>query len=161
MDGLDLRVPMSPIQVELLGCDGTTRRGKFFLPTQSARHSGPTRVSERMNDAIVFLPFLPDDETQSILVNKSRLLCVTVAVADDANEDDDAADELPRRRIALACGAFRFEGDIVVDMPQNKTRMLDYLNRTGDFVMVREGESYRFVQKSHIDCVTELCTERS
>ena len=45
------------------------------------------------------------------------------------------------RRVRVECGALRLEGDVLIDMPANHSRVLDLLNRPGDFLNVREGDA--------------------
>ena len=65
-------------------------------------------------------------------------------------DHDEAMDQVgaPVRRVRVECGALRLEGDVVVDMPANHSRILDLLNRPGAFLNVREGERHHLVCKS-------------
>ncbi len=54
-----------------------------------------------------------------------------------------------------SAGPCGLEGDVLVDMPANHSRILDLLNRPGAFLNVREGERHHLVCKSRITRVSE------
>ena len=55
----------------------------------------------------------------------------------------------------VECGPLQVAGEVVIDMPADRLRVLDLLNRAGRFLEVREGERRHFVRKSRITRVTE------
>jgi hypothetical protein len=112
------------------------------------------RAEEWMNDPAFFVPFLPDGEGRPVILNKQQITVVTVAASAD---HDEAMDETgaPVRRVRVECGALRLEGDVLVDMPANHSRILDLLNRPGAFLNVRDGERHHLVSKSRITRVSE------
>ena len=59
------------------------------------------------------------------------------------------------KRVRVECGALRVEGDVLVDMPVNQSRILDVLNRPGAFLNVREGDRHHLVRKAGITRVSE------
>jgi hypothetical protein len=112
------------------------------------------RAEEWMNDTAAFFPFLPDGEGRPIILNKAQVVVVTVAAGAD---HDETLDEVgpPVKRVRVECGALRLEGEVVVDMPANQSRILDLLNRPGAFLNVREGDRHHLVQKAGITRVSE------
>jgi hypothetical protein len=151
----DFLVPRLLRSAEVLGVDGRLMRGRVFLPASAHSHPGAMRAEEWMNDPAPFFPFLPDGEGTPVILNKDRLLVVTVQASSD---QDDTLDQVatPVRRVAVECGAVRFEGDVVIDMPANHLRVLDLLNRPGAFLTVRSGEVHHLVRKSRITRVREI-----
>lgn len=148
-------VPRLLRSAEVLGVDGHLVRGRVFLPASAQSHPGAMRAEEWMNDPAPFFPFLPDGEGTPVILNKDRLLVVTVQASAD---QDDTLDQVatPVRRVAVECGGVRFEGDVVIDMPANQLRVLDLLNRPGAFLTVRSGEVHHLVRKSRITRVREI-----
>jgi hypothetical protein len=145
---------------EVLCADGRVLRGRVFLPAAAESHPGAMRAEEWMNDAASFVPFLPDGEGRPVILNKQQVTVVTVAAAADR---DEAMDQVgaPVRRVRVECGALRFEGDVLVDMPANHSRILDLLNRPGAFLNVRDGERHHLVCKARITRVSEPTAEAS
>ena len=57
--------------------------------------------------------------------------------------------------------SLRLEGEVVIDMPASHSRVLDLLNRPGDFLALRSGDHNLFVRKSRIVRVTESGVARA
>ena len=148
------QVPRLLRTAEVLFADGRVLRGRVFLPAAAQSHPGAMRAEEWLNDPAAFVPFLPDGEGRPVILNKAQLTVVTVAASADR---DDALEHggAPVRRVLVECGAVRIEGEVVVDMPANHSRVLDLLNRDGAFLNVREGERHHLVCKARITRVSE------
>jgi hypothetical protein len=153
-DAHGFQVPRLLRGAEVLFADGRVLRGRVFLPAAAESHPGAMRAEEWLNDPATFVPFLPDGEGRPVILNKQQVTVVTVAASADHDEALDQAGA-PVRRVRVECGALRLEGDVVVDMPANHSRILDLLNRPGAFLNVREGERHHLVCKSRITRVTE------
>lgn len=153
-DAHGFQVPRLLRAAEVLCADGRVLRGRVFLPAAAESHPGAMRAEEWMNDSASFVPFLPDGEGRPVILNKQQITVVTVAASSDR---DEAMDQVgaPVRRVRVECGALRLEGDVLVDMPANNSRILDLLNRPGAFLNVREGERHHLVCKSRITRVIE------
>jgi hypothetical protein len=153
-DAHGFQVPRLLRAAEVLFADGRVLRGRVFLPASAESHPGAMRAEEWLNDPAAFVPFLPDGEGRPVILNKAQLTVVTVAASADR---DDALEHggAPSRRVLVECGAVRIEGEVLVDMPPNHSRVLDLLNRDGAFLNVREGERHHLVCKSRITRVSE------
>ena len=57
--------------------------------------------------------------------------------------------------MSLECGTLRLQGEVVIDMPASHRRVLDLLNRPGEFLALRNGDLLQFVRKSRIVRVSE------
>ncbi len=151
----ELRIPTVVLNAEVECADGRRFTGRIFMPAASPRHPGPTRPEEWLNEAAPFFPFLPDDAAGPVLMNKRELLVVSVpASADDGDLPEGAAN--PVRRVALEAEQRRIEGTLIIDMPKNQLRVLDYLNRPEAFLTLRDGALHHLVQKERITRVIEL-----
>jgi hypothetical protein len=158
-DAQEFHVPRLLRAAEVLGTDGRILRGRVFLPAAAESHPGAMRAEEWMNDPASFFPFLPDGEGRPVILNKQQIAVVTVAASADHDEAMDQAGA-PVRRVRVECGALHLEGDVLVDMPANHSRILDLLNRPGAFLNLREGERHHLVCKSRITRVSELAAPR-
>ena len=154
------QVPRLLRAAEVLCADGRVLRGRVFLPAAAESHPGAMRAEEWMNDSAPFVPFLPDGEGRPVILNKQQITVVTVAASADRDEAMDQAGA-PLRRVRVECGALRLEGDVLVDMPANHSRILDLLNRPGAFLNVRDGERHHLVCKSRITRVSEPAADPS
>jgi hypothetical protein len=53
----------------------------------------------------------------------------------------------------------RLEGELLLDMPEHRLRVIDYLNRSEPFLALREGGVLHLVQKERITRVLEAREE--
>jgi hypothetical protein len=150
----EFHVPRLLRAAEVLCADGRVLRGRVFLPASAEKHAGAMRAEEWLNDEAHFFPFLPDGEGRPIILNKAQVVVVTVAESADHDETLEQVGP-PMKRVRVECGALRVEGDVLVDMPLNQSRILDLLNRPGAFLNVREGERHHLVRKAGITRVSE------
>jgi hypothetical protein len=153
-DGHAFQVPRLLRAAEILCSDGRVLHGRVFLPATAESHPGAMRAEEWMNDPALFFPFLPDGEGRPVILNKQQVVMATVAAAADADETMDAVGAKVRH-VHVECGSLRLDGEVLVDMPLNHSRILDVLNRPGAFLNVREGERHHLVRKSGITRVSE------
>lgn len=152
-----LRVPTVERSVEVECADGRRFQGRIFIPVASPVHEGPTRPEEWINEAPSFFPFVPDDGQSPFLLNKRELLVLSVEEPPD--EAPEGRPESPVRRVKVEAEARRLEGDLVLDMPENHLRVLDYVNRTDPFLALRDGSVLHLIQKERITRVTEVREE--
>jgi len=149
-----LRVPRLLRAAEVLGADGRRLRGRVFIPATAEGHPGAMRADEWLNDRGDFFPFLPDGEGSPVLLNKNETVVVTVPASADLDGTLDEA-PAPVRRVIVECGTLRIEGEVVIDMPVQHSRLLDLLNRDRAFLTVRDGERHHLVRRSRISRVRE------
>jgi hypothetical protein len=148
----ELRVPTVTLDVEIVCADGTWFVGRLFLPAASSLHDGPMRPDEWMNDVTPFFPFLAENASAPVILNKSEVVVLTVA-----EEDLPAVDPLdsPVRRVQVECRERTVGGTVVIDMPEGHRRVLDYLNRPDAFLIVHDGDRRHLVRKARITRVLE------
>jgi hypothetical protein len=153
----ELRVPTVALAAEIYAADGRVFRGRIFVPAAAPRHEGAERAVEWINEGGPFFPFLPDEASTAVILNKHEVLAVTVAAEADIGDVTD--ETLPDvRRVVVECGDRRFEGNVVVDMPEHHRRVLDFLNRAEPFLVLRDADRHHLVQKARIARVLEKLT---
>ena len=156
----ELRIPTVALAAEILYADGRSFVGRIFVPVAAALHGGPMRAEEWMNEPSQFFPFLPDQEETPVLLNKQEILIVSVlAEADAAGDRMVMEEQTPHRRVIVECRDRRIEGDLLIDMPAHSSRVLDYLNRSHNFLTLREGDRHHLVRKARIARVVEVRSE--
>jgi len=152
----ELRVPTVALVAEVACADGRTFTGRIFVPAAASHHSGPMRPEEWINEPVSFFPFLHDDASTPVMLNKHTVLVVTLQGGESAEGGETIGLE---RRVAIECGGRWFEGVLHIDMPENHQRVQDYLNRVELFLTLTEGPRRHLVQKEHITRVVELREE--
>jgi hypothetical protein len=154
-DAHGYQVPRLLRAAEVLCADGRVLRGRVFLPAAAETHPGAMRAEEWMDDPAPFFPFLPDGEGSPVILNKEQVVVLTVSASADRDETMEQV-RAPVRRVNVECGALRLQGEVLIDMPINHSRVLDLLNRPGAFLNVRDGERHHLVCKARITRVNEL-----
>jgi hypothetical protein len=153
----ELGVPTVKLEVEIVCADGRSFTGRIFLPPVAARHSGPMRPVEWMNDNMAFFPFLATGAASPVLLNKHEVLILTVDAPDEGQ--DDLAPGTPISHVSVECRGRMISGLVAIDMPANQARVLDYLNRPDPFVTVRDGKRHHLIRKARIERVLETTEE--
>jgi hypothetical protein len=157
-DNHEYQVPRLLRAAEVLCADGRVLRGRVFLPAAAESHPGAMRAEEWMNEPARFFPFLPDGEGSPVILNKEQILVVTVSASADRDETMEQV-RAPFRRVNVECGALRLQGEVLIDMPMNHSRVLDLLNRPGGFLNVRDGDRHHLVCKARVTRVNELAAD--
>lgn len=150
----ELRVPTVVLPVEIECADGRTFAGRIFVPVAAPSHDGPTRPEEWLNDPAPFFPFVPDGKSAPVLMNKREILVLSVSVPPEPLVENGNVDS-PVIRVQVEAESRRLEGELVIDMPPNHLRVLDYVNRPEAFLLLREGGVRHLIQKERITRVIE------
>jgi hypothetical protein len=148
-----LRVPTVPFDVEIRYFDERPLTGRIFVPARAALHDGPMRPEEFLNQATLFVPFLPTGQDRATLLNKRYIVVLTVRVPDDHGELGIA------REVVVECGTLRLSGIVHIDMPEHQSRLQDWANRHEPFLVVYEGDRRHIIQKNRITFLSEVREE--
>lgn len=158
----ELRVPTIPTEVQILYADEMHLAGTVFLPALAHRHGGPARPEEWINDEVPFFPFVEPTRKGAILLNKDRVVVLSVAVehAPPPEDDEEAAAPLYRATaVRVECAGRPFDGVLHIEMPAGRERVQDYLNQRSRFVPLYSENTCHLIRKIHIDRVVELREE--
>jgi hypothetical protein len=153
------QVPRLLRAADVLFTDGRRYRGRVFLPATAESHAGAMRVDEWLEEPVAFFPFLPDGEGRPVILNKDQVAVMTVSASADHDETLEQL-KVPVKPVRVECGSTWLEGEVVVDMPVDQSRILDVLNRPGAFLNVREGGRHHLVRKAGITRVSEPASAR-
>lgn len=152
---LEYQVPTVPLAAEVWCADGRSLAGRIFVPACSSVHGGRMRPEEWINQAHPFFPFEAHGSKERLVLNKPEVVALTVAAEDDEGEESDEAGGMPVCRVAIEVGGRRFGGTLVIDMPPNQRRVVDFLNRPNAFLTLRDGRHHHLIQKARIVRVIE------
>jgi hypothetical protein len=162
-DTSEYRVPKDPVEVDLQIEGGVRMRGSVFVSQQAESHPGRERVLDLLNKAgRAYLPI--ESETETRLVHKDRIVLIRTLDERDCRLTLDEPGEHPEIpvRLCLAGGAsagtagsIAMDGNVIVEGPPERRRLLDYLNEAPRFFpLVREDGVY-LVNQSF---VVHLCS---
>jgi hypothetical protein len=119
-------------QVIFTLADGSELEGEVFLSLYEVRRQGPQRVGELLNGEDVFLPVKTTAGT--VHLNVANIIQASTPAATERHE----LMMLGKRynvRVTTLHGK-TIEGEIFVDLPQDRSRVSDYLNRPDRFFRV-------------------------
>jgi hypothetical protein len=133
------RVDKREEPVELHLSDQVVHHGVVFLSPVASTRSGGQTVLDLLREKTTFLPFRNDQE-RFLLVNKSA---ITHVVFRKLKEEVHRLGDALKVRITFFGGEV-LEGTIFLDMPEDKNRLLDYVNASPGFFAL-EGEKVRYV----------------
>lgn len=159
----DLRIPTVTVDAEVWCADGAKLHGQLFLPLAAPSHSGAARPDERLNDAAAFFPFAMEGARRPVLLGKARVLVVFVpsaavmppASSEDVLEGRSLPPPSMSTQVSIELSGERLSGVLAVDMPEYKSRVMDYLNRQERFLTLQMGARIAYVNRQHILRVVE------
>jgi len=151
----DFKVPTVQLETELHWADGEVLHGNVYMPALSAVHSGPMQPQEWINSPPAFFPFRQDDGG-TILVNKHQVLAMSVEAPEEPMDDQAWEPAVVVRHSVIEAAGKRFEGEVLIDMPENQRRLVDYLNRSEAFLCLVCGGRHLLVRKELISRAFEV-----
>ncbi len=80
---------------------------------------------------------------------------LTVPAFAEPEADPGEGPVLVHRQVALECGAMRIQGRLTLDMPAERRRVLDFLNRSEPFLSLIDGDRQHLVRRTAITRVFE------
>lgn len=144
----EFRVPTTAVEAELQLADGHVLRGAVFVPASTSVHSTFKRLDEWINEPAPFFPFRVEKAAGAELVGKRAVTRLSVPAPTTA--DADLPTDVERCRVVVEAAGSRFEGDILLDMPNHQRRVLDYVNQPVSFLSLHDGETVHLIQKDKI-----------
>lgn len=148
-----LRIPQRMVPVRVLLADSQTVEGGLYVPAIGP-DGRPGRLLDRLNDdAEEFVPLAGRYET---LLSKSAIVCVQLASGQERVEgiEDTLAREQQIR--AVLSRGHPVEGWVRYLMPEEKARLLDYLNVAPPFIPLIGVHRVTVVNRRFIVSVQEL-----
>lgn len=125
-------------------------RGNIFLSTQSRLHYGEEQVLDLLHSTEQFFPFSPEDSPSVRIVNKHSIMAIFTF------EEPGPDDELGKREkmtVKMTDGR-ELIGEVIIDEPQHKSRILDFLNADDRyfFRLLGDGGTY-YLNSQHVSQV--------
>ncbi|MGE4543166.1 MAG: hypothetical protein AB7D06_03550 [Pedobacter sp.] len=119
-------------QVIFTLADGSEVTGEVFLSLYEAHRQGSQRVGELLNGEDAFLPVKTADGT--VHLNVANIIKASTPADDERHELMMLGKKYTVQITTLHGEAI--EGEIFVDLPQDRSRVSDYLNRPERFFRV-------------------------
>jgi len=133
---------------------------KLFLAERTRAHAGDERPSDLLNGPDPFLPAV-DRKGRLRLLRRDAVVVITVPADHEPGSEatETAGAPLPSSRhadveVILESGD-AIRGTVEYDMPESRSRLLDFLNREDRCLAVRHKGQVHLVNKRHIARVNE------
>lgn len=144
---------MSDYRIEKIRCpvvvrlhSGDAVSGEIFLQPFVRPGGGDERPLDILNSRDPFFPLaLPDGDM--LLVAKEQVLAVATDNGADVDDGDDGIEALSRPMVVEVrlINGDKHAGAIFLDMPTERPRLLDFLNRDGERFLTLHGTDRRFL----------------
>jgi hypothetical protein len=155
---MDLRVPTTPLTVELHCTGGRRFVGDIFMPSYSSRHEGAMRPEEWVNTVPMFFPFRSYEANCRTIFNRANVVAMTVPSESNERSAEESL-ATPVFVVTIDAAGQVFEGRVQIDMPPTQRRVVDWMNGPAPFITLRAGKCHHLIQKVHITRVVEIREE--
>jgi len=153
------RVPKREIQAEIVLFGQKPATLRIFLNEHAEGHTGFERPSDLFNGRGAFIP-ASEKKGGLVLLRRQAVTSVTVAADEEFSGgeprvEDLAPDQATTMTVEILLeDASRAHGTITFLMPEGQRRLQDFLNLPDDFLVVRDGEHARLINKHRIARIT-------
>jgi hypothetical protein len=142
-------------RVELLLTGRRVIAGDVHLQLGAEAHSGPESPLDLLNRQEPFFAVTLDGE-QPVFIAKSQLL--QLKLPPQSTLDDPVRESAARRlelEVELADGSL-FEGVVMMELPPDRPRLLDFLNLATRFFALRTPDAVRLLNRDHVRAVSPV-----
>ena len=158
----DLQMPMSDYRIEKSRCpvvvtthSGETVAGEMFLQPFGRPDGGMERPQDILNGDDPFFPLAISDE-ETVLIAKEQVVEVSIALDPDDTRDNEGLSRPTVIEVRLISGATH-AGAIFLQLPLERPRLLDFLNRdTQRFLTLHGTERRLLINRRVIERVRPL-----
>lgn len=134
--------------------DGQELRGDLFLSRTAKRRAGQETVLDYMNEAEEFFPLKVADDKSVRMINKRRVIAVEVAAAIEFEDEETAKAGAKQERMTVIFKTHhRLSGTGYIEMPPQKSRIIDFLNQGTQFFLMKDGGTAHVCNRKQISYV--------
>ncbi|MDT8441196.1 MAG: hypothetical protein RQ723_06015 [Desulfuromonadales bacterium] len=144
------RVEKTEQPVTLFHADGAVESGVVFLSPCAYTHIGQQTLMDLLREKGAFFPFRGDSGTFQV-INKETVSHIRY----QPSERERGAETLGTPvevRITFAGGEL-LHGTVIIEMPEGRTRLLDFINESRGFFILRSDEAHYLVNVDQIRSV--------
>jgi hypothetical protein len=141
------RVDKSEQPVVLFQADGSVMKGVVFLSACAYSHIGQQTLADLLREKGDFFPFR--NETGAFCVaNKATI--THIRYDQSATEPEYASLGNPVEVLINFAGGEQLRGTVVIEMPEGRNRLFDFVNSMSGFFTMRNGEAHYLVNVAQI-----------
>jgi hypothetical protein len=152
-----LSVPKRRVSAQLVLPGGASRNVIVFLSEAAPGYNGGERLSDLLNaSGPQFLPALDAETNAMTFVHCENLALARVAAELESNSGDQFTIPTEHEVEVTLVDGQKLHGLITYVLPDQHSRLTDYLNNAPLFFPVLEGERVALVNKRHVAYVETL-----
>jgi hypothetical protein len=134
--------------------DGNELKGDLFLSLTAKRHLGKETVLDYMNETDEFFPLKVADDKSVRMINKRRVIEVGVAAAIEFEDEETTKAGAKQERMTVVFKTnHRLAGTGYIEMPPQKSRIIDFLNQGSQFFLMKDGDTAYVCNRKQISYV--------
>ncbi|MDI6740813.1 MAG: hypothetical protein QME74_10680 [Candidatus Edwardsbacteria bacterium] len=134
--------------------DGQELKGELFLSQTAKRRLGKETVLDYMNEEPEFFPLKVTEDNSVRMINKRRVAAVEVdAAIEFEDEETTKAGAKQERMTVMFKTHHRLAGTGYIEMPPQKSRIIDFLNQGSQFFLLKAGETAHVCNRKQISYV--------
>jgi hypothetical protein len=144
-------------RVEITVTGNRTLVGDIHLLLAAETHAGPESAVDLLNRHEPFFAVTFPEE-QTVFLAKSQVLVVTLPPPPRPAIDDPQRESAARHlqlEVEMADGSV-FEGDVALELPPDRARLLDFLNLAPPFFALSNPEGIRLIHRAHVRTVSPV-----
>lgn len=148
---MEMKVDKFRNKARIMLSDGKRFEVNFFLSHHSAHHSGSETIFDVLNSQLSFIPLEDIHTNEVIFAAKAQIMSVELL-------HREVVSSLFLRQLQVQVSLLNGEvihGEILIDMPQTKPRLSDFLNLSHNFLYIQRQEGDIVINKSHIVSLQE------
>ncbi|MCU0607036.1 MAG: hypothetical protein MUF78_06380 [Candidatus Edwardsbacteria bacterium] len=134
--------------------DGQELKGDLFLSRTAKRRAGQETVLDYMNEAEEFFPLKVAEDRTVRMINKRRVIALEVAAAVEFGDEETATAGAKQERMTVIFKTHhRLSGTGYIEMPPQKSRIIDFLNQGSQFFLMKDGGTAHVCNRKQISYV--------
>ena len=145
----EFSIPRAAVPATLRLTGGEPLDGEIYVMERVPQHAGPETPLDMLNRADGFFPFRPRAASATVLlVAKARTVTLTVAPP-----PADAARLSAAKQVGLVltlADGSELSGSATLELPQQHSRILDYLNAVEPFFVIASADKIHIVNRAHV-----------
>ena len=148
---MEMKVDKFRNKARIMLSDGKRLEVNFFLSHHSAHHSGSETIFDVLSSQLSFIPLEDIHTNEVIFAAKAQIMSVELL-------HREVVSSLYLRELQVQVALLNGEvihGQILIDMPQTKPRLSDFLNLSHGFLYIQRQEGDIILSKSHIVSLQE------
>ena len=136
------RVAKTELPVVVFQADGSVMKGVVFLSTETFNHLARQTLSDLLNEPGDFFPFR-SEAGKFCVTNKQTITHIRFEPLDD-NPDEQFLGHREEVEVKFV-GGEQLTGDVMIEMPEEKNRLFDFINAQEGFFMLQNQEAHYLV----------------